>query len=84
MAKCLKKHCKYSVIWYTAFGQLFEKLCKHDPKKYSFFDPKFNPWASESWLLGCFGVFLGDVENLCFSDAVFGCQKIEKIEAWGA
>jgi hypothetical protein len=35
-------------------------------------------------LLGCFGVFLGDVENLCFSDAVFGWQKIEKIEAWGA
>ena len=23
-------------------------------------------------------MFLGDVENLCFSDAVIGCQKIEK------
>ena len=49
-----------------------------------FFDPKFDPWASESWWLGRFGKFLGDVEKYVIFDAVFEWPKIEKIEAWGA
>ena len=66
---------------YTAFSQLFEKHCKHDPKKYSFLTHNLTLGRR---LLGCFGTFWGDVENSYFSDAVFVWQKIEKIEAWGA
>ena len=36
MAKCLKNTVNTVFFRYTAFSQLFETLCKHDPKKYSF------------------------------------------------
>ena len=78
MAKYLKNTVNTLFFWYTAFSQLFEKHRKHDTNKFGFFDPNFDPSASESWLLGCFGTFLGDVENSCFFDAVIGWQKIKK------
>ena len=36
MAKCLKNTVNAVFFWYTVFSHIFEQLCKHDPKKYTF------------------------------------------------